>query len=251
MQHGRGLEPVEKADRAAGREHDVDGGQKPVGVIGRQRVHQDVVAAQLPHLRQRPGAGRQVAVGDQGSLGAAGGAGGVEQRGRGVVGDLRHRGHGPGRARQIGEGAPVAAQPLYPETLPPGFGEGLRLVRVADQQGRARVRQQRIHLPRRVGGVHGCRTAPSLKHAWARSTASTHFSTRTETPVALLHSASGQGGGCPVDGVPRPTRGKSGAARPQESRSAEFLAPYRAWMRLRLFMAFPIRKIFDRPICTL
>ena len=220
-QHRFRLEPGEKADGAAGREQDVDGGQQPMGVIGRQRVHQHVLAAQAPHLHQRPGAGGQVAVGDQRALGPSGGAGGVEESGRRVVRQLCRGRALPGCARQLGKGALVAAESLHPKTMLGGRGlERCRVTGITDEQAGARVRQQRLHLARRVGGVHGVQDGSGPETGMGEEHGLDAFPDPHRDPVAWLDAAGHEGAGGPVDGREHVAGGERRPAGDDERRVA-------------------------------
>ena len=184
-------------------------------------MQQDVRATQSPHLHQRLGAGGQVAVGDQRSFGPAGGAGGIEQSRRRVVRQLHGILPGLRGPGQLGKGTPVAAEPLQPEIVPCGQGsERFRLVGIADEEAGSRIRQERLHLPLRVGRVHGVEDGTGLEAGMGQEHGLDAFSDPDRDSVARFDAAGRQRPGGVVDGRQYVAGGEGRATRNDEGRVA-------------------------------
>ena len=76
------VELRQEAHAGAGHQDHVAGHEQPMGMEDRQGMDQSVVLVEAPGLDQRLGVGAKIAMAQHGALGAAGGAGGVEDRGQ-------------------------------------------------------------------------------------------------------------------------------------------------------------------------
>ncbi len=116
---------------STGHQQHVDAHEEAMHVIDRQGVDQHVVGGEPPAFDERPGVGRQVAMGQHRSLRASRGARGVDDGGQGIIrardgGELRRSGVG-----QIGERSP----PRLIQSLDPGPDAGRDVLHALQDRG--------------------------------------------------------------------------------------------------------------------
>ena len=155
LDHQFRIEFRQEDHRGAGEQGDVARHEQAMGVIDRQRVDQHVLVREAPVVDQAVGVRRQIVVRQHRALGTAGGARGVEDRGKIVIGAR------DGRKRRIGLGGGIGQRSLavgpkrfdFCLHLGRDRADAVRLRGVAHDQRRLGVGDEVVEFVERVGGV--------------------------------------------------------------------------------------------------
>ena len=184
------VEPRQEHHRSARQQDAVHRHEQAVHVKDRQRVEQHVVIAPAPGVAEGLGVARQVAVGQHRAFRAPGRAGGVDDRGevsRGPFGYPRDR---ASRTHGIRERpAPRSIQSGDRDT------RSDRGSRTRHEQRGFRVRQEVLHLPRRVGRVERHVNSPCLQAAEVQGNGLGRLRGLHDDSVARFHAERGQRAG--------------------------------------------------------
>jgi hypothetical protein len=150
-----GIKCRQKDHRGASEQRDVAGHEQAVGMIDRQRVDQHVLVGKAPVIDQAERVGREIVMRQHRTLGAASGAGRIEDGGEIVVGarndcELRAR-----LGRGLGERSLAIRSERH--DLGADFGcnrrDALRLGRVTHHYRGLGIGHEVFELVQRVGGV--------------------------------------------------------------------------------------------------
>ena len=182
-----------------------------MGMIDRQRVQQHIAVVKRQAVARRARIGRQIVMTEHRALGAAGGAGGVEDGGKVVR-----------PARDVCESRPAAAPPARagfrschrcPCVATGDTGDHVFAARRRDEQRRLRIRHEICQLRPRIGGVERQpdRAGPHGRPDRARSLRALLHLRRD--PVAGLDPQRHQRIGQPGRQGPKPAIGQHTAVR--------------------------------------
>jgi hypothetical protein len=165
--HNRGdVEFGKKKHSAAAGQHAVYRDEQAVRVEQRQRVQQDVGPGKAPGITQRRGVRPQVLDGQHRALGAARGAGRIQDR-REVLHVPHDRPLQARRVRRpVGEAAAavgIQGQGMGGSGLLRQRRDRILVLGPADHHARFRVGQEKLHFRRRVGGVQRQERAPGAE----------------------------------------------------------------------------------------